>query len=87
MINEMDQIQKSGSFAGKSELVRSAVRLLIDDSKDKDRLSGHMNAIVLVTHDESDETPVTKLKHQGDKTTEDELRAPKQISQNEIMLR
>jgi len=64
MISEMDQIQKSGSFAGRSELVRAAVRLLIEDSKNKDMLSGHMNAIVLVTHDESDEAPVTKLKHQ-----------------------
>jgi CopG family nickel-responsive transcriptional regulator len=64
MINEMDQIQKNGGFAGRSELVRAAVRLLIEDSKNKDSLSGHMNAIVLVTHDESDEAPVTRLKHQ-----------------------
>ena len=64
MINEMDQIQKSRGFAGWSELVRTAVRLLIEDSKDTDTLSGHMNAIVLVTHDESDEAPVIRLKHQ-----------------------
>ena len=64
MISEMDQIQKSGGFAGRSELVRAAVRLLLEDSKEKDKLSGHMNAIVLVTHDESDEAPVTRLKHE-----------------------
>ncbi len=64
MINEMNQIQKEGGFAGRSELVRAAVRLLIEDSKEKDNLSGHMNAIVLVTHDESDEAPVTRLKHE-----------------------
>ena len=64
MISEMDQIQKSGGFTGRSELVRAAVRLLIEDSKKKDTLSGHMNAIVLVTHDESDEALVTRLKHQ-----------------------
>jgi len=64
MINEMDQIQKSGGFAGRSELVRAAVRLLIVDSKEKNTLSGHMNAIVVVTHDESNEAPVTRLKHE-----------------------
>ena len=64
MISEMDQIQKSGGFAGRSELVRTAIRLLIEDSKEKDNLSGHMNAIVLVTHDESNEAPVTRLKHE-----------------------
>ena len=64
MISEMDQIQKSGGFAGRSELVRAAVRLLIEDSKEKDNLSGNMNAIVLVTHDEADKAPVTRLKHE-----------------------
>ncbi|HUK50851.1 MAG TPA: CopG family ribbon-helix-helix protein [Terriglobales bacterium] len=64
MISEMNQIQKTGGFAGRSELVRAAVRLLIEDSKEKDALSGHLNAIVVVTHDESNEAPVTKLKHE-----------------------
>jgi len=64
MIAEMDQIQKSGGFAGRSELVRAAVRLLIEDSKEKDTLAGHLNAIVVVTHDESNEAPVTRLKHE-----------------------
>jgi CopG family transcriptional regulator, nickel-responsive regulator len=64
MIAEMDQIQKAGSFAGRSELVRAAVRLLIEDSKEKDTISGHLNAIVVVTHDESNEEPVTRLKHE-----------------------
>ena len=64
MIAEMDQIQKAGGFAGRSELVRAAVRLLIEDSKDKATFAGHMNAVVVVTHDESDEAPVTRLKHE-----------------------
>ena len=64
MITEMDQIQNSGGFAGRSELVRAAVRLLIEDSREKNTLSGHLNAIVVVTHDESNEAPVTKLKHE-----------------------
>lgn len=64
MIKEMDQIQKSGGFAGRSELVRSAIRLLFEDSREKNTLSGHMNAIIVVTHDESNEAPITKLKHE-----------------------
>ena len=64
MITEMDQIQQSGGFAGRSELVRAAVRLLIEDTREKNAFSGHLNAIVVVTHDESNEAPVTKLKHQ-----------------------
>ena len=64
MIKEMDQIQKSGGFAGRSELVRAAIRLLLEDSREKDTLSGRMNAIIVVTHDESNEAPITRLKHE-----------------------
>ena len=64
LIKEMDQAQKSGGFAGRSELVRAAIRLLLEDTKEKDSLSGHMNAIVVVTHDESNEAPITRLKHE-----------------------
>jgi CopG family transcriptional regulator, nickel-responsive regulator len=64
MIKEMDQIQKSGGFAGRSELVRAAIRLLLEDAKEKDNISGHMNAIIVVTHDESNEAPITRLKHE-----------------------
>ncbi len=63
MIKEMDQIQKNGGFAGRSELVRAAIRLLLEDSKEKDILLGHMNAVMVVTHDESNEAPITRLKH------------------------
>jgi CopG family transcriptional regulator, nickel-responsive regulator len=66
MIKEMDGIQMNGGFTGRSELVRAAIRLLIEDSKEKDTLSGRANAIIVVTHDESDEGPITKVKHEFD---------------------
>jgi CopG family nickel-responsive transcriptional regulator len=64
MLKELDEIQKAQGFTGRSELVRAAIRLLLEDSKEKDSISGHTNAIIIVTHDESDEAPITKLKHQ-----------------------
>lgn len=64
MIKEIDQIQESQGFTGRSELVRAAIRLLIEDSKEKDSISGHTNAVIVVTHEESNEAPITKLKHE-----------------------
>ncbi len=64
MIKEIDHIQETEGFTGRSELVRAAVRLLLEDSKEKDSLTGHVSAIVVVTHDEANEAPITKLKHQ-----------------------
>jgi CopG family transcriptional regulator, nickel-responsive regulator len=64
MVKELEQIQDAGGFAGRSELVRAAIRLLIEDRKEKDSLLGHVNAVIVVTHDESNEAPITKLKHE-----------------------
>lgn len=64
MVKELDEIQDTGGFAGRSELVRAAIRLLIEDRKEKDSLLGHVNAVVVVTHDESNEAPITRLKHE-----------------------
>lgn len=64
MIKEIDQIQESGGFAGRSELFRAAIRLMLEDSKEKNTLNGRVNAIIVVTHDESNEEPITRLKHE-----------------------
>jgi CopG family transcriptional regulator, nickel-responsive regulator len=63
MVQAMDQIQDSVGFSGRSELVRAAIRLLLEDTRAKDVLSGKTNAVIVVGHDRDDEEPVTRLKH------------------------
>jgi CopG family nickel-responsive transcriptional regulator len=63
MVQVMDQIQDSVGFSGRSELVRAAIRLLMEDTKAKDALSGMTNAVIVVGHAREDEEPVTRLKH------------------------
>ena len=63
MIKSMDEIQKSRGFSGRSELVRTAIRLLLQDTQEKDSLKGTISAILIATHDQEDEEAVTKLKH------------------------
>jgi CopG family nickel-responsive transcriptional regulator len=64
MLKEMDEIQKNSGFTGRSELVRAAIRMLLEDSREKATAAGDMNGLLIVTHDEDEEAPVTKLKHQ-----------------------
>jgi CopG family nickel-responsive transcriptional regulator len=64
MLKEMDAIQKEAGFTGRSELVRAAIRMLLEDSREKANAVGEMNGLLVVTHDEDEEAPVTKLKHQ-----------------------
>jgi CopG family transcriptional regulator, nickel-responsive regulator len=63
MVKAMDEIKDSVGFAGRSELVRSAIRLLLEDTRDKMALTGKSNAVVVVSHASVDEEPVTRLKH------------------------
>ena len=64
MLKEMDDVQKNSGFTGRSELVRAAIRMLLEDNREKATAAGDMNGLLIVTHDEDEEAPVTKLKHQ-----------------------
>jgi CopG family nickel-responsive transcriptional regulator len=66
MIDDMDEVQKSLGFTGRSELVRSGVRLLLQDVKDKGAMSGKVSAVVVLTHNEENEEAVTRIKHKFD---------------------
>jgi CopG family nickel-responsive transcriptional regulator len=63
MLKAMDEIQDSVGFSGRSELVRSAIRLLLDDMREKNALEGETTAVIVVGHSKEDEEPVTRLKH------------------------
>jgi CopG family nickel-responsive transcriptional regulator len=66
MLKEMDDVQKGSGFTGRSELVRAAIRLLLEDSNEKNALSGDLNGVLVVTHEQDEETPVTKIKHDNE---------------------
>jgi CopG family nickel-responsive transcriptional regulator len=66
MLKEMDELEESLEFSGRSELVRAGIRLLLQDSKEKRAMSGAGSAVVVVTHTEENEEPVTRIKHRFD---------------------
>jgi CopG family nickel-responsive transcriptional regulator len=63
MVRAMDEIQASVGFSGRSELVRAAIRLLLEETREKDAMTGKTNAVIVVGHARDDEEPVTRLKH------------------------
>ena len=66
MMKEMDDLQKALGFTGRSELVRASIRLLIQDVKEKNALAGKGTAVIVLTHTEENEEPVTRIKHRYD---------------------
>jgi CopG family transcriptional regulator, nickel-responsive regulator len=66
MLKEMDDVEEALEFSGRSELVRAGIRLLLQDFKEKKAMSGVGSAVVVVTHTEENEEPVTRIKHRFD---------------------
>jgi CopG family transcriptional regulator, nickel-responsive regulator len=66
MIKDMDGVQRELGFTGRSEMVRSGIRLLLQDVKEKSAVEGNVTAVLVVTHTEENEQPVTRIKHEFD---------------------
>ena len=63
ILSEIDKLQKSMGFSGRSEIIRAGIRNLISEEKQRSSLSGVIHAILMVIHDEESEQIVTGIKH------------------------
>ena len=63
ILSEIDKLQKSMGFSGRSEIIRAGIRNLISEEKQKNDLSGSIHAILMVVHNEESEQVVTGIKH------------------------
>ena len=73
ILKEIDKIQKELGFSGRSEVIRAGVRMLIADSKEKERLYGRMNSILLLIHNQKAEDTVTEIKHKFEDITKTQI--------------
>ena len=71
-LKEMDELQSSEGFSGRSELIRAGIRSLINQKADRENLVGAMQCILLITHEEGEEHSVTDIKHEFDKITKND---------------
>jgi len=63
ILSEIDKLQKSMGFSGRSEIIRAGLRMFISEEKQRSDLSGSIHAILMVVHDEESEQIVTGIKH------------------------
>jgi len=63
MLQEIDRIREELGFSGRSEVIRTGARMLIADSKEKEKLSGKINSTLLLIHSQEVEGIVTAIKH------------------------
>ncbi len=60
---ELDKLQKSMGFSGRSEAIRAGIRSFVSEEKQKSDLSGNINAILLVVHNDEFDHVVSGITH------------------------
>ena len=73
VLKEIDRIQNTFGYSGRSEVIRAGVRLLISESKERDKLTGNINSILLVVHSQEMEGVVTEIKHKFEDITNTQI--------------
>ncbi|WP_100183020.1 CopG family ribbon-helix-helix protein [Candidatus Nitrosotenuis aquarius] len=63
ILSEIDKLQKSLGFSGRSEVIRAGIRTFVSEEKQKNELSGKQHAILLVIHDDEYDDIVSDIKH------------------------
>ena len=63
ILKEIDSLQKNLGFSGRSDAIRAGIRSFVSEEKQKENLSGNVNAILLVVHNDEYDNQVTGIKH------------------------
>ena len=60
---ELDKLQKTMGFSGRSEAIRAGIRPFVSEEKQKLELTGNIHAILLVVHNDEFDHVVSGIKH------------------------
>jgi len=63
ILKEIDNLQKNLVFSGRSDAIRAGIRSFVSEEKQKENLSGNVNAILLVVHNDEYDNQVNGIKH------------------------
>ena len=63
ILREIDALQKNLGFSGRSDAIRAGIRSFVSEEKQKETLSGNVNAILLVVHNDEYDNQVNGIKH------------------------
>lgn len=63
ILAELDKLQKSMGFSGRSEAIRAGIRSFVSEEKQKSNLEGNIHAILLVLHNDEFDHIVSGIAH------------------------
>ncbi|MEM3373952.1 MAG: CopG family ribbon-helix-helix protein [Candidatus Woesearchaeota archaeon] len=62
-IEDIDRIAKEQGYNGRSEVIRAGLRLLINEEKQKEKLKGFIEGVLIVVNKEEDNDEISKIRH------------------------
>ena len=63
ILSELDKLQTSMGFSGRSEAIRAGIRSFVSEEKQKSDLEGNIHAILLVVHNDEFDHVVSGITH------------------------
>lgn len=63
VLTEIAELERELGFSGRSEVVRAGIRGLAADEREKRKLKGRINAVLIAVHGRTQENAVNKTKH------------------------
>ena len=63
ILSELDKLQKSMGFSGRSEAIRAGIRSFVSEEKQQSSLEGNIHAILLVVHNDEFDHIVSGIAH------------------------
>ena len=63
ILSELDKLQSSMGFSGRSEAIRAGIRAFVSEEKQKADLEGNIHAILLVVHNDEFDHVVSGITH------------------------
>jgi CopG family nickel-responsive transcriptional regulator len=63
ILSELDKLQSSMGFSGRSEAIRAGIRAFVSEEKQKSNLDGDIHAILLVVHNDEFDHVVSGITH------------------------
>jgi CopG family nickel-responsive transcriptional regulator len=66
ILKEIDQLEESMGFSGRSEVMRAAIRHFLIEEQGTKAISGKIHAVLLVTHSDRADEVITGATHKFD---------------------
>lgn len=63
ILKEIDGLKENAGYAGRSDVIRNAVRNLIAETKESTKLQGRIDGVLLVVHDDLHTEEVSTTRH------------------------